>query len=57
LLSMEKEAERRLDELVSTVGHLIDAGGIDRLPGIRQDLERIETLRAKIAGGANSGRR
>jgi len=57
LLSMEKEAERRLDELVSTVGHLIDAGGTDRLPGIRQDLERIETLRSNISGGANGGRR
>jgi len=57
LLSMEKEAERRLDELVSTVGHLIDAGGIDRLPGIRQDLERIEALRANIGGGANGRRR
>ena len=49
LLNMEKEAERRLDELVATVGHLIETGGSDRLPAIRHDLQRIEALRAEIA--------
>ncbi len=56
LLNMEKEAERRLDELVATVGHLIETGGGDRLPAIRQDLERIEALRGEIADPAGSGR-
>ena len=49
LLNMEKEAERRLDELVATVGRLIETGGGDRLPAIRQDLQRIEALRDEIA--------
>ena len=56
LLTMEKEAERRLDELVATVGHLIETGGSDRLPAIRQDLERIEALRGEIADPAGRGR-
>jgi GTP-binding protein EngB required for normal cell division len=56
LLNMEKEAERRLDELMATVGHLIDAGGSGRLPEIREDLRRIEDFRAKLAAGAERGR-
>jgi GTP-binding protein EngB required for normal cell division len=48
LLSMEKEAERRLDELVATVGHLIETGGGDRLPAIREDLQKIESLRGEV---------
>ena len=56
MLTMEKEAERRLDELVATVGHLIETGGSDRLPAIRQDLERIEALRGEIADPAGRGR-
>lgn len=53
LLNVEKEAERRLDELVATVGHLIDTGGSDQLPAIRQDIQRIESLRAEIAAGVD----
>jgi GTP-binding protein EngB required for normal cell division len=49
LLNMEKEAERRLDELVSTVGRLIDTGGGDRAAAIRKDLERIESMRSALA--------
>jgi len=56
LLNMEKEAERRLEELVATVGHLIETGGSDRLPAIQQDLERIEALRCEIADTAGRGR-
>lgn len=56
LLNMEKEAERRLDELVATVGHLIETDGGDRLPAIRQDMERIEALRGEIADPAGCGR-
>ena len=48
LRSMEQEAERRLDELVATVGHLIETGESGRLPAIRQDLEMIESLRSAL---------
>ncbi len=48
VLNMEKEAERRLDELVLTVGRLIESGGSDRLPAIRSDLQRIEIFRAEV---------
>ena len=49
LLTMEREAEGRLDELAATVRHLIETGDADRLPAIRQDLEKIEFLRGAIA--------
>jgi hypothetical protein len=49
LLRMEKEAERRLDELVATVGHLLEISGGDRLPAIRKDLEKIEAFRSALA--------
>ena len=49
LLNIQKEAERRLDELVATVRHLIENGEGDRLPAIRQDLEQIESLRRAIS--------
>lgn len=49
LLNMGKETERRLEELVATVAHLIETGEGDRIPAIRQDLERIEALRNDIA--------
>jgi GTP-binding protein EngB required for normal cell division len=55
LLRIDTEAERRLDELMATVGHLIDAGGSNRLQAIRQDLQRIEALRAGNAAGGNLG--
>ena len=51
LLNMEKEAERRLDELVATVGRLIETSESDRLPAIRQDLARIESLRSELGRG------
>jgi len=53
---MEKEAGGRLDELVTTVGHLIKGGGGDRLPAIQQDLEKIEVLRCETAATARRGR-
>jgi GTP-binding protein EngB required for normal cell division len=49
VLSFQKEAERRLDELVATVGHLVETGSTDDVPRIRADLERISTLRRKLA--------
>jgi hypothetical protein len=56
LLNMEKEAERRLDELASTVARLIETGERNRLPSIREDLRKIEALRSAIAdpGGQDS---
>jgi len=48
LLNMEKEAERRLDELVATVVHLIESGAGDRLPAMRQDLEKIENIKSAL---------
>jgi len=51
LLNMGREAERRLDELVATVGKLIETGDDSRLPAIRRDLERIETLRSAMSDG------
>jgi GTP-binding protein EngB required for normal cell division len=47
LLNVEREAQRRLDELVATVERLIEASGDNRLPAIRQDLEKIELLRKR----------
>jgi GTP-binding protein EngB required for normal cell division len=45
LLKLEKEAERRLDELVATVARLIETGHSDRVPDIRRDLQAIEAFR------------
>ncbi len=50
LRNMQKEAERRLDDLVDTVDRLIETGGRDRLPAIRSDLERIASARRAVAG-------
>jgi GTP-binding protein EngB required for normal cell division len=52
LLNMEKEAERRLDEFVATVARLVETSEPDRLPTIREDLEKIGTLRAALADPA-----
>lgn len=51
LSAMEQGAEHRLEELISTVEHLIDASAGNRRSGILQDLEKIETLRSALAGG------
>ena len=48
LLRLEKEAERRLDELKGTVERLIDAANRDQVPAIRQDLDRIASARTAI---------
>jgi hypothetical protein len=40
-----------LDELVATLGKLIETGDYRRLPAIRRDLERIETLRSAVSDG------
>jgi GTP-binding protein EngB required for normal cell division len=48
LLNMENEAERRLDDLMGTVERLIDGANRDRVPAIRQDLDRIASARTAI---------
>ncbi len=48
LLATEKEAEGRLDELVATVGRLIETGGGDHAAAIRKDLEHIERTRSTL---------
>jgi GTP-binding protein EngB required for normal cell division len=54
LLNMQKEAERRHEDLIGTVEHLIETGQRDRLPAIRSDLERIESARRAVADSAGS---
>ena len=49
LLGIEKEAERRLAELMSTVGWLIEAGRDDQVSTMRLDLEHIESARKAIS--------
>ncbi len=44
MTEVRKEAERRLDELVETVDHLI-VSGRDEAPRIRADLQRIDSAR------------
>jgi hypothetical protein len=46
LAALRKEAERRFDELVSTIERLIRAAG-EEAPLIRADLQRLLELRAQ----------
>jgi len=48
LWGVEKEARRRLDELMGTVARLVESGGNERAPQLRADLERIETARKSL---------
>ena len=54
LWSVEKEAGRRLDELIGTVERLVESGGNERAPQLRADLERIEKARKSLAAEARS---
>jgi hypothetical protein len=49
LWGVEKEAWRRLDELMGTVERLLESGGTERAPQLRADLERIERAREALA--------
>jgi GTP-binding protein EngB required for normal cell division len=51
LWGVEKEARRRLDELLGTVERLVEGGGNERAPELRADLERLETARKSLAAG------
>ncbi len=50
LLGAEKEAIRRLDGLLTTIERLIAAAG-QQAPRIREDLERLGSLRARLLDG------
>ena len=50
LWGVEKEARRRLDELLGTVERLVENSGQERAPQLRADLERLETARQSLAG-------
>jgi GTP-binding protein EngB required for normal cell division len=45
----EKEARRRLDELIATVEHLVESSSNERAPQLRADLERLEKARKSLA--------
>jgi hypothetical protein len=48
LLGVGKEAERRLDELISTVERLIATADRGRVPAIKGDLERMAAARKAL---------
>ena len=49
LWGVEKEARRRLDELIDTVERLVESGGNERAPQLREDLDRLESARKSLA--------
>ena len=49
LWTIEKEACRRLDELIGTVEHLLESSRNERAPQLRSDLERLEKARKSLA--------
>jgi hypothetical protein len=54
LWGVEKEARRRLDELMGTVERLLDGDSDERTPQLRADLERLEMARKSLAVGTGS---
>jgi hypothetical protein len=51
LLSVGKEAGRRLDELIGMVERLIETASGDRVPTIKDDLDRLAAARKAIEQG------
>jgi GTP-binding protein EngB required for normal cell division len=49
LWGVEKEAGRRLEELIGTVEHLLESSSNERAPQLRADLERLEKARKSLA--------
>jgi GTP-binding protein EngB required for normal cell division len=49
LWGVEKEARRRLDELLGTVERLVESCSNERAPQLRADLERLEEARKSLA--------
>jgi GTP-binding protein EngB required for normal cell division len=54
LAAVEKEARRRLDELIDTVERLVEGGDDERVPQLRADLARLEQARKSPAVEAES---
>ena len=54
LLGVEKEARRRLDELIGTIERLVESGSNERAPQLRRDLERIQNARKSLAAETRS---
>jgi GTP-binding protein EngB required for normal cell division len=54
LLSVGKEAGRRLDELIATVERLIETASGDRVPAIQDDLDRLAAARKPIQQQGNT---
>jgi GTP-binding protein EngB required for normal cell division len=52
LWDIEKEARRRLDELIGTVERLVESGSEGRTPQLRADLERLENMRESLSAEA-----
>ncbi len=51
LWGIDKEAKRRLDELIATIDRLIEGSSLERIPELRADLGRIAQARQELAGG------
>ena len=49
LWGVEKEARRRLDELIATVERLVESSSNERAPQLREDLDRLESARKSLA--------
>ncbi len=54
LWGVDKEAARRLDELMGTVERLVESGGDEREAQLRADLERLEKAQKSLALEARS---
>ena len=51
LWGVEREARRRLDELIGTVEHLVESSGNERARQLGADLERLEDARKSLTAG------
>jgi len=54
LWGVEKEARRRLDELIGTVERLLESSSNERAPQLHADLERLAQARKSLAAGTAS---
>ena len=54
LRGVEKEARRRLDELMGTVERLVESSSNERAPQLRADLEQLERTRKSLVAGNRS---
>jgi hypothetical protein len=49
LWGVEREARRRLDELLDTVERLVESGSNERAPQLRADLQRLRQAGKSLA--------